>query len=67
LEPGDLILVKGSQGVRMEKVVEQVMADPEQKETLLVRQDEECFFRCAMCRLHLLGPLSKKFHVLCQY
>jgi len=41
LEPGDLILVKGSQGVRMEKVVEQVMADPEQKETLLVRQDEE--------------------------
>ena len=41
LEPGDIILVKGSQGVRMERVVEEVMAHPEDKEKLLVRQDKE--------------------------
>lgn len=36
---GDLVLVKGSQGVRMEKTTEEVMAHPENKEKLLVRQD----------------------------
>ncbi len=41
LKPGDLILVKGSQGVRMEKAVEEIMAEPEKKKILLVRQDEE--------------------------
>ncbi|PIR41142.1 MAG: hypothetical protein COV31_02795 [Candidatus Yanofskybacteria bacterium CG10_big_fil_rev_8_21_14_0_10_46_23] len=34
----DLILVKGSQGIRMEKIVEEIMAHPEQKKDLLVRQ-----------------------------
>ncbi|HZZ99144.1 MAG TPA: UDP-N-acetylmuramoyl-tripeptide--D-alanyl-D-alanine ligase [Candidatus Paceibacterota bacterium] len=34
----DLVLVKGSQGARMEKVVEEIMAQPEKKEELLVRQ-----------------------------
>ncbi len=34
----DLILVKGSQGVRMEKIVFAVMRDPERAEELLVRQ-----------------------------
>lgn len=34
----DVILIKGSQGVRMEKVVEELMAEPEKKDNLLVRQ-----------------------------
>lgn len=35
----DLILVKGSQRVRMEKLVKEVMAEPERARELLVRQD----------------------------
>ena len=38
---GDLILVKGSQGVRMERIVERIMLCPEDKGKLLVRQEEE--------------------------
>lgn len=38
IEPEDLILVKGSQGIRMEKIVEEIMAEPERKKELLVRQ-----------------------------
>jgi UDP-N-acetylmuramoyl-tripeptide--D-alanyl-D-alanine ligase len=41
IEPGDIVLAKASQGVRMERVVERIMAHPELKEKLLVRQDEE--------------------------
>lgn len=37
----DLILVKGSQGMRMEKVMEEVMAEPTRAEELLCRQNEE--------------------------
>ncbi len=39
--PGDLILVKGSQGMRMEKVAEQVIADPLLTEEKICRQSKE--------------------------
>jgi UDP-N-acetylmuramoyl-tripeptide--D-alanyl-D-alanine ligase len=41
IKQGDLILVKGSQGVRMEKVVKELMAEPLLACELLVRQDKE--------------------------
>ncbi len=41
LEPGDVVLVKASQGIRAERVVEEVMQEPERAKDLLVRQDKE--------------------------
>ncbi len=38
LEPGDVVLVKGSQVARLEKVVRQIMAQPDQAAERLVRQ-----------------------------
>jgi len=38
---GDLILVKGSQSVRMEKIVKEIMAEPLRASELLVRQTGE--------------------------
>ena len=40
-QKGDLFLVKGSQGMRMEKAAESILLEKENKEKLLVRQDEE--------------------------
>lgn len=40
IEEGDLILIKGSQSMRMEKIVEEIMAEPQRAEELLVRQEE---------------------------
>lgn len=39
IKAGDIIFIKGSQSMRMEKVVEEIMAHPEKKADLLVRQD----------------------------
>ena len=41
IESGDFILVKGSQGMRMEKIVKEIMAEPKRASELLVRQDGE--------------------------
>jgi UDP-N-acetylmuramoyl-tripeptide--D-alanyl-D-alanine ligase len=41
IKSGDVILVKGSQSTRMEKVVESIMAEPGMKNEVLVRQEEE--------------------------
>lgn len=41
IKPGDIILVKGSQGARMEKVVKEIMAEPLSAGELLVRQGKE--------------------------
>ncbi len=40
LQPGDLVMIKASQGVRAERVVEEVMLEPERAMELLVRQDK---------------------------
>ena len=41
VQAGDFILVKGSQGMRMEKIVEKIIADPSQAEKILCRQNKE--------------------------
>jgi UDP-N-acetylmuramoyl-tripeptide--D-alanyl-D-alanine ligase len=41
LEKGDVVLIKGSQSVRMEWCTEMLMAHPEMKKKFLVRQDKE--------------------------
>jgi UDP-N-acetylmuramoyl-tripeptide--D-alanyl-D-alanine ligase len=40
LNPGDIVLIKASQGIRAERIVEEVMADPNDASELLVRQDK---------------------------
>ncbi|MEI6842911.1 MAG: UDP-N-acetylmuramoyl-tripeptide--D-alanyl-D-alanine ligase [bacterium] len=41
VEEGDTVLVKGSQAMRLERVVEEIMRHPEDKTKLLVRQEPE--------------------------
>lgn len=41
LHPGDMVLVKGSQGTRLEKLVEEIMAEPEKASEYLVRQSSQ--------------------------
>ena len=41
IQKGDVILVKGSQGVRLERVVKMLLADSSQAGELLVRQEQE--------------------------
>lgn len=41
MRPGDAVLVKGSQGVRLERVVKEIMAEPDRASELLVRQGKE--------------------------
>ena len=41
MKEGDVLLVKGSQGVRLEKGVREIMAEPLRAEELLVRQGKE--------------------------
>ena len=41
IQKGDIVLVKGSQSTRMEKVVKEIMAETARAEELLVRQDLE--------------------------
>jgi UDP-N-acetylmuramoyl-tripeptide--D-alanyl-D-alanine ligase len=41
VQKGDIVLVKGSQGIRMERVTEAILLDQKNKNKLLVRQDEE--------------------------
>ncbi len=41
IKPKDLVLIKGSQAVRTEKTVKELMSDPLKAKELLVRQEEE--------------------------
>ncbi len=41
LKKDDVILVKGSQGMRMEKIVKELMSNPLQAENILVRQSKK--------------------------
>jgi UDP-N-acetylmuramoyl-tripeptide--D-alanyl-D-alanine ligase len=41
IKEGDCLLIKGSQGMRMERIVKELMAEPLRAQELLVRQEKE--------------------------
>ena len=41
VQKNDLLFIKGSQGMRMERIVEVILKDKKNKDKLLVRQDAE--------------------------
>ncbi|MEK7648395.1 MAG: UDP-N-acetylmuramoyl-tripeptide--D-alanyl-D-alanine ligase [Patescibacteria group bacterium] len=41
MKQGDVVLVKGSQGMRLEKIVKEILNEPERASELLVRQGKE--------------------------
>jgi hypothetical protein len=41
VQKGDIVLIKGSQGMRMERIVGAILLDQQNKNKLLVRQDAE--------------------------
>jgi UDP-N-acetylmuramoyl-tripeptide--D-alanyl-D-alanine ligase len=41
IRAGDILLVKGSQSIRVERIVKEIMRHPEDAEKLLVRQDKQ--------------------------
>jgi len=44
-EKGSLLLAKGSQGIRVEKIVKEIVAEPEKTDKLLVRQEKDWLSR----------------------
>ncbi|MBU1046412.1 UDP-N-acetylmuramoyl-tripeptide--D-alanyl-D-alanine ligase [Patescibacteria group bacterium] len=45
IHENDIVLIKGSQSIRMEKITGEIMAEPEKKRELLVRQEAEWLLR----------------------
>ncbi len=41
IQKGDVVLMKGSQGIRIEKAIAMILAEPEKADELLVRQENE--------------------------
>ena len=40
VQSGDIVLIKGSQSIRMEKAIEKILLEPQRKKEFLVRQED---------------------------